>query len=459
MAPCSIRVDRGRADVRISQGKVVEVAESLVAGDDEQVLDAVGCVVSPGFVDLHAHLREPGKEEAETIETGSRAAALGGYTCVVAMPNTDPTQDTVSVVEFVRRQGESAGLCDVRPSGSITIGRMGQQLSPMAELAAVGVHLFTDDGTGVQDPLLMRRAMEYALDLDVVLAQHCEVSRLTEGAVMHEGHCCSRFGLPGWPAIAEELMVHRDIELARLTGAHIHLLHLSTAGSVELVRRAKADGLRVTSEATPHHISLTDELLAGYDSVYKVNPPLRTMADVEAVRAGLADGTIDAIATDHAPHAPETKEQPLDQAPPGMLGLEPRSGWRSPISTCPSSRSSPPCRGIRPPSPASPAPTAGRSHRASLRTSRSSIPIMSGRCNRPSSPARAATPRSSGASCGDVSGTPCSPEQLWWSRGWRLDERPIEWSCNSRNEHTGRTPWRFVRASSCWPTAVPSRVS
>jgi dihydroorotase len=215
----------------------------------------------------------------------------------------------------------------VRPSGSITIGRLGTQLSPLGELAAAGVHLFTDDGDGVQDPLLMRRALEYAIDLHhdgqgIVLAQHCEVKRLTEGAVMHEGDCCSSLGLPGWPAIAEELMVHRDIELVRLTGAPVHILHLSTARSVELVRAAKADGLPVTAEATPHHISLTDELLAGYSSLYKVNPPLRTMVDVEAVRAGLADGTIDAIATDHAPHAPETKERPLDQAPPGMLGLE-----------------------------------------------------------------------------------------------------------------------------------------
>jgi dihydroorotase len=311
-----------RADVRIDNGVVVDLADSLQPAPDEDELDAEGCVVAPGFVDLHAHLREPGKEEAETIETGSRAAALGGFTCVVAMPNTEPTQDSVSVVEFVRRQGQLAGLCDVRPSGSITIGRRGDQLSPLAELAAAGVHLFTDDGSGVQDPLLMRRALEYALDLGVVLAQHCEVARLTEGAVMHEGDCCSRLGLPGWPAIAEELMVHRDIELARLTGGQVHMLHLSTAGSVELVRRAKADGLHVSAEATPHHISLSEELLAGYDSVYKVNPPLRTQADIEAVREGLADGTIDAVATDHAPHAPETKEQPLDQAPPGMLGLE-----------------------------------------------------------------------------------------------------------------------------------------
>ena len=313
-----------RADVRIRGGSVVEVGAGLGATDetDETVLDATGCVVAPGFVDLHAHLREPGREEAETIETGSRAAAKGGYTCVVAMPNTDPTQDSVSVVEFVRRQGEAAGLCDVRPAGSITIGRQGQQLAPLAELSDAGVHLFTDDGDGVQDPLLMRRALEYATDLGVVLAQHCEVRRLTEGAVMHEGQCCSRFGLPGWPSIAEELMVFRDIELVRLTGAAVHLLHLSTARSVALVRAAKADGLPVTAEATPHHISLTDELLAGYSAMYKVNPPLRTMADVEAVRAGIADGTVDAIATDHAPHAPETKEQPLDEAPPGMLGLE-----------------------------------------------------------------------------------------------------------------------------------------
>lgn len=312
-----------RADVRVVGGRIAEVGDALVPGTDGELrIDATGRIVCPGFVDLHTHLREPGREEAETIETGSRAAAKGGYTCVVAMPNTDPTQDTVSVVEFVRRQGERAGLCDVRPSGSITVGRRGEQLSPLAELAAAGVHLFTDDGDGVQDPLLMRRALEYAVDLGIVLAQHCEVKRLTEGAVMHEGHCCSKFGLPGWPSLAEELMVYRDIELVRITGAPIHILHLSTAGSVELVRRAKADGLPVTAEATPHHISLTDELLAGYSAIYKVNPPLRTMADVEAVRAGLADGTIDAIATDHAPHAPETKEQPLDLAPPGMLGLE-----------------------------------------------------------------------------------------------------------------------------------------
>jgi dihydroorotase len=306
----------------VADGFVVDVGDGLAPSGDDQVIDASGLVVSPGFVDLHVHLREPGREEAETIETGSRAAALGGFTAVVAMPNTDPTQDCVEVVDFVRRQGERAGLCEVLPSASITVGRAGEQLTPFAELAAAGVKLFTDDGNGVQDPLLMRRALEYADGLGITLAQHCEVERLTAGAVMHEGDCCSRLGLPGWPSIAEELMLHRDIELVRLTGVPMHFLHLSTAGSVELVRAAKADGLPITAEATPHHISLTDERLASYDALYKVNPPLRTGHDIAAIRAGLADGTIDAIATDHAPHAPETKEQPLDQAPPGMLGLE-----------------------------------------------------------------------------------------------------------------------------------------
>ena len=308
-----------RADVAVVDGRIVEVGTGLTG---DTVLDATGCIVSPGFVDLHTHLREPGKEEAETIETGSRAAALGGFTAVVAMPNTDPAQDSVAVVEFVREQGRRAGLCEVLPSGCITVGRAGERLAPFGELAAAGVHLFTDDGNGVQDPQLMRRALEYAGPLGIVLAQHCEVSALTKGAVMHEGSCCSRLGLPGWPALAEELMLFRDIELVRLTGVPMHFLHLSTARSVELVRQAKAEGLPITAEATPHHFTLSDEMLATYDSVYKVNPPLRTADDIAALKAGLADGTIDAVATDHAPHAPHTKEAPLDQAPPGMLGLE-----------------------------------------------------------------------------------------------------------------------------------------
>jgi dihydroorotase len=309
-------------DVRIADGTITDVATGLTAADGEHHIDAAGLTLTPGFVDLHTHLREPGKEEAETIETGSRAAAKGGYTAVVAMPNTDPTQDSVSVVDFVRRQGQLAGLCDVYPSGSITVGRQGTQLTPFGELSEAGVKLFTDDGNGVQDALLMRRAFEYAKGLGVTMAQHCEVEQLTGGAVMHEGDCCSHLGLPGWPSLAEELMVHRDIELVRLTGAPAHFLHLSTMKSVELVRAAKVDGLPVTAEATPHHISLTDELLRSYSAIYKVNPPLRTMDDVTAVREGLRDGTIDAVATDHAPHVPESKEQPLDQAPPGMLGLE-----------------------------------------------------------------------------------------------------------------------------------------
>lgn len=315
--------DRGRsADVVILDRKIVEVSTSPERQPDDVVLDATGCVVSSGLVDLHTHLREPGREESETIETGSRAAALGGFTAVVAMPNTDPAQDSRIVVDFVREQGRRAGLCDVHPSGCITVGRSGETLAPFEELSAAGVRIFTDDGNGVQDPLLMRRAMEYGRDLGITLAQHCEVARLTQGAVMHEGGCCSRLGLPGWPSIAEELMVHRDIELCRLTGARVHFLHLSTSRSVDLVRAAKADGLPITAEATPHHISLTDEMLEGFDPVFKVNPPLRTRADIDALKRGLADGTIDAIATDHAPHAAHLKEQTLDLAPPGMIGLE-----------------------------------------------------------------------------------------------------------------------------------------
>ena len=307
------------ADVVVRDGVIELVGDTK---GDLPVIDATGCFVSSGFVDLHTHLREPGKEEAETIETGSRAAARGGYTAVVAMPNTDPAQDAVHVVEFVRARGEQVGLCEVLPSGCITIGRLGQQLVPFGALAKAGVHLFTDDGTGVQDPLLMRRALEYAGQLGVVLAQHCEVARLTEGAVMHEGACCSTLGLPGWPALAEELMLHRDIELVRLTGSPMHFLHLSTARSVEMVRQAKLDGLPITAEVAPHHLSLVDELLTSFDTVFKVNPPLRTRADIEALKGGVLDGTIDAIATDHAPHSDHSKDQALDAAPPGMLGLE-----------------------------------------------------------------------------------------------------------------------------------------
>ena len=307
-----------RAEVAIEGGVVVEVGEAL-SGD---AIDAGGAVIAPGFVDLHAHLREPGKEEAETIETGSRAGAKGGYTALVAMPNTDPPQDSVAVVDFVREQGRRAGLVEVVPSGCITLGRQGEALAPMAELAAAGVRIFTDDGNGVQDELLMRRAMEYGRGLDVTLAQHCEVATLTQGAVMNECQCCTTLGLPGWPAVAEELMVFRDIELARITGARVHFLHLSTARSVDLVRAAKRDGLPITAEVTPHHLSLDETRLMSFDTVYKVNPPLRSPRDIAALRKGVLDGTIDALATDHAPHPRRDKELSLDQAPPGMLGLE-----------------------------------------------------------------------------------------------------------------------------------------
>jgi dihydroorotase len=306
-------------DVLIADGVIADIGSGLI-GDIE--LDGAGCYLSSGFVDLHTHLREPGKEEAETIETGSRAAALGGFTAVVAMPNTDPAQDSVAVVRFVRERGVEAGLCEVLPSGCITMGRNGVTLAPYGALADEGVHIFTDDGNGVQDPLVMRRALEYSRQLGVTLAQHCEVARLTEGAVMHEGACCSSMGVPGWPSLAEELMLHRDIELVRLTGAPMHFLHLSTAGSVQLVRAAKADGLPVTAEVTPHHLALQDVMLKNFDPIFKVNPPLRTPEDIAALKAGLIDGTIDAVATDHAPHEAHTKEQPLDTAPPGMLGLE-----------------------------------------------------------------------------------------------------------------------------------------
>ncbi len=309
-----------RADVRIDGGRVTEVA-GTVDTTGARVLDGSGAVVSPGLVDLHTHLREPGREEAETVETGTRAAALGGYTAVVAMPNTEPAVDSAAVVRQVLDLGAEA-MAEVFVAGAITVGRAGTQLAPLAEMAALGVRLFTDDGAGVQDARLMRRALEYASALDVTLAQHCEDEALSAGGHMHEGEWSSRLGVPGVPAEAEELMVFRDLALARLTGAPVHFLHLSTAGSVELVRAAKARGLRVTAEAAPHHFTLTDEAVRTYDPVFKVNPPLRTAGDVAAVKAGLADGTVDAVATDHAPHPPEAKEEPFDAAPCGMLGLE-----------------------------------------------------------------------------------------------------------------------------------------
>jgi dihydroorotase len=307
-------------------GDVVVGDDGLIAavGDDldaDRTIDAGGCVIAPGLVDLHAHLRQPGREEAETVETGSRAAALGGYTAVVAMPNTEPAIDCAAVVREVQALG-AAALCEVAVAGAITVGRAGEQLAPLGEMADLGVRMFTDDGSGVQDDRLMRRALEYAGSLGVRLAQHCEVEALSEGGHMHEGEWSSKLGVPGIPAEAEELMVMRDITLARLTGTPVHFQHLSTAGSIAMVRAARSAGVPVTAEAAPHHFTLTDACASGFDPIYKVNPPLRTPGDVSAVKAGLADGTLDAIATDHAPHAAEEKEKPFDEAPCGMLGLE-----------------------------------------------------------------------------------------------------------------------------------------
>jgi dihydroorotase len=310
-----------RADVVIERGQITAVGTELTPPKGAKVLDAEGCWVTPGLVDLHTHLREPGGERAETVASGARAAALGGYSAVVAMPNTTPTIDSASVVRDVQHLAEGA-LVEVAVSGAITVGRLGEQLAAIGDMAALGVRIFTDDGTGVQDAQLMRRALEYASDLGVTLAEHCEDKALANGGHMHEGAWSARLGIAGQPALAEEQMLARDLALVRLTGAPMHFLHLSTAGSVELVRGAKREGLPVTAEATPHHLLLTDAKVAGYDARFKVNPPLRGDADVFAVRAGVADLTIDAIATDHAPHPSEAKSEPFDLAPPGMIGLE-----------------------------------------------------------------------------------------------------------------------------------------
>jgi dihydroorotase len=309
------------ADVLVRDGTIVAVEPGIETPAGALVLDAGGCVVGPGLVDLHAHLREPGGEEAETLESGARSAALGGFTAIVAMPNTEPPIDCASVVRHVLAL--SAGLaCEVSVAGAVTTGRQGDRLSPMAEMAALGVRIFTDDGRGVQHAGLMRRALEYSLPLGVVIAQHCEDEELAAGGQMHEGAWSSRLGMPGQPSLAEEAMVARDLALAQATGARLHLLHLSTAGSVELVRAAKAGGTRVTAEVTPHHLTLTDACVGGYDPVFKVNPPLRSAKDVEALQRAVCEGVVDAIATDHAPHSAERKDEPFDRAPPGMLGLE-----------------------------------------------------------------------------------------------------------------------------------------
>ncbi|MDQ1712495.1 MAG: dihydroorotase [Frankiaceae bacterium] len=316
-------LDGAATDLRLADGVVAEVGNGLeVLG--ASVLDADGLVALPGLVDLHTHLREPGREDAETVETGTAAAALGGYTAVHAMANTDPVADVAGVVEQVWRLGRDAGHCDVHPVGAVTVGLNGTALAELGAMAdsAARVRVFSDDGRCVSDAGLMRRALEYVKAFDGVVAQHAQEPALTQGAQMHEGVVSARLGLAGWPAAAEESVIARDCLLAAHTDSRLHVCHVSTAGSVELIRWAKSKGWRVTAEVTPHHLLLTDEMATTYDPLFKVNPPLRTAADVEALRAGLADGTIDAVATDHAPHALEDKETEWGCAAFGMLGLE-----------------------------------------------------------------------------------------------------------------------------------------
>jgi dihydroorotase len=310
-------------DVLITGEEIAGIGADLDA-DGAEVVDARGQILLPGFVDMHTHLREPGREDTETIESGSAAAALGGYTAVFAMANTDPVADSVVVTDHVWRRGQEVGLVDVHPVGAITVGLKGKQLAEMATMAAgIGrVKMFSDDGHCVDDPLIMRRALEYSSSLGVLIAQHAEEPRLTVGAVAHEGPTAARLGLAGWPRAAEESIVARDALLARDAGARVHICHASTAGTVELMKWARGQGISITAEVTPHHLLLDDSRLETYDAINKVNPPLREKSDVDALRKGLADGVIDCVATDHAPHAEQDKCCEFSIARPGMLGLE-----------------------------------------------------------------------------------------------------------------------------------------
>lgn len=315
---------RDPVDLLLTDGIIAEIGEAGSLSADAAVIEADGFIALPGLVDLHTHLREPGREDAETVDTGTRAAALGGFTAVHAMANTDPVADTAGVVEQVWRLGQEAGWCDVQPIGAVTVDLGGERLAELGAMAdsAARVRVFSDDGKCVHDPLVMRRALEYVKAFDGVIAQHAQDPRLTVGAQMNESELSGRLGLRGWPAVAEEAIIARDILLAEHVDSRLHICHLSTAGSVELVRAAKERGVKVTAEVTPHHLLLTEDYVSGYDAIFKVNPPLRTERDVLALRNGLADGTIDIVATDHAPHPTEDKEVEWAIAAMGMLGLQ-----------------------------------------------------------------------------------------------------------------------------------------
>ncbi len=312
--------DGSVANIQISGGVITGIGNETSG----EAIDAKGLVALPGFVDLHTHLREPGYEQSETVRTGSMSAAMGGYTAVHAMANTHPVADTAGVVEQVKALGDEAGYVQVQPIGAVTVGLEGEQLAELGAMAdsKAQVRVFSDDGKCVHDPLLMRRALAYVKNFGGVIAQHAQEPRLTENAQMNEGSVSAELGLAGWPSVAEEAIIARDVLLAEAVGSRIHICHLSTAGSVEIIRWAKARGINVTAEVTPHHLLLTDELVRGYDSRYKVNPPLRSANDVAALRAALVDGTIDIVATDHAPHPDESKDCEWTAAAFGMLGLE-----------------------------------------------------------------------------------------------------------------------------------------
>ncbi|HJR17978.1 MAG TPA: dihydroorotase [Gemmatimonadales bacterium] len=310
------------ADVYLQDGKVAEVSRKIGSPEDALVLDATGKIVTPGLIDVHVHLREPGQEELETVATGAMAAAAGGFSAVCAMPNTDPVTDNQAAIGFIVSQAQRASKARVYPIGAISLGQKGQQLAEFGELVGAGAVAVSDDGKPVVSSHLMRTALEYARTFGIPVADHCEDPTLAAGGAMHEGIVSTRLGLKGIPAAAEEIMVARDILLAELTGGHIHLCHMSTRGSVDLIRRAKDKGIRVTAEACPHHFTLTHEACEGYDTNAKMNPPLREPEDREAIRQALRDGTIDVICTDHAPHHYDAKEREFDDAPNGIVGLE-----------------------------------------------------------------------------------------------------------------------------------------